>query len=163
MQYVIRDHTSPLSRELVIEDRHHQKLFRAHGPVVRVRDELHLEDAHGAEQAYIKDPVLSDGSTFEIYRGGAHVADVKTVAAGDALQGYDVMLRSGGEPLRARGDMFERHFTITEHGQPAAQVKRHDGNVEVETEAGHDDVLVLAGVIAMSAMTDLRARTSGRS
>ena len=66
MQYVIRDHSSPLSREIVIEDRHRQRLFRAHGPVVRVRDELHLEDAKGVEQAYIKDPVLGDSSTFEI-------------------------------------------------------------------------------------------------
>ena len=160
MQYVIRDHSSPLSRELVVEDRHHQKLFRAHGPVVRVRDELHLEDAQGVEQAYIKDPVLGDSSTFEIYRGGAHVADVKAVAVGNTLQGYDIVLRSGGEPLRARGDMFERDFTITKHGQSAARVKRHDGNLEVETEPGHDDVLVLAGVIAISGMTDLRARAA---
>ena len=72
------------------------------------------------------------------------------------------MDRGGGEPLRARGDMFERDFTITSRGQSAARVKRHDGNLQVETEPGQDDVLVLAGVIAISGMTDLRARAASR-
>ena len=163
MRYVIRDQSSLRSREMSIEDHHGQRLFRVHGPMVRVRDELRLDDAQGVEQAWIKDPVLGDSSTFEIYRDGAHFADVKTVAAGNVLEGYDIVIRSGGEPLRARGDMFERDFSVTERGQKAARVKRHPNNaVELETESGQDEVLLLAGVVAIGAMTDLRARAAAR-
>jgi uncharacterized protein YxjI len=163
MQYTIREHTSVRSRELAIEDRHGHSLFRVHGPIVRVRDELHLEDPQGVEKAWIKDPVLGDSSTFEIYRDGNHVADVKAIAVGNLLEGYDIVPRSGGEALRARGDMFQRDFTITERGQPAAHVRHHGHTgLEVDTEAGQDDVLLLAGVVSIWAMTELRARAASR-
>jgi uncharacterized protein YxjI len=163
MQYIIREQSSLLSREMVVEDRSGHQVFRAHGPLVRVRDELRLDDAHGVEQAWIKDPVLGDSSTFEIYRDGARFADVKAVAVGNLLEGYDIVVYSGGEPLRARGDMFERDFTITERGRSAARVRRHGGNaVEIETDSGQDEVLLLAGIVAICAMTDLRVRAAAR-
>jgi uncharacterized protein YxjI len=163
MHYTIREQTSLRSRELVIEDRTGHQVFHVHGPIVRVRDELHLDDAQGVEQAWIKDPVLGDSSTFEIYRVGSHFADVKTVAVGNLLEGYDIAPRSGGEPLRARGDMFQRDFTITARGLPAAQVRHHGhSGLDVDTEPGQDDVLLLAGVVSIWAMTELRARAASR-
>ncbi len=165
MQYLIREHGSLLSRDMVIEDHGGHQLFRVHGPMVRVRDELRLVDAAGTERAYIKDPVLSSSSTFEIYRDGNHFADVKTVATGILLQGYDIALRSStaGEPLHARGDMFERDYAITDRGQPAARVRKHaGGGIDMETQAGQDDVLLLSAVLAMAAMADLRARAASR-
>jgi len=163
MQYTIREHTSLRARELVIEDRSGHPVYRVHGPIVRVRDELHLDDAQGVEQAWIKDPVLGDSSTFEIYRDGGHFADVKTIAVGNLLEGYDIVPRSGGEALRARGDLFQRDFTITARGLPAAHVRRHGhAGLEVDTEADQDDVLLLASVISIWAMTELRARAASR-
>jgi uncharacterized protein YxjI len=164
MQYIIREQSSLLSREMSIEDHSGQQVFKAHGPVVRVRDELRLLNPQGVEQAYIKDPVLGDSSTFEIYRGGAHYADVKAVAVGNLLEGYDIVVRArGDEPFHARGDMFERDFTIGHHGQQAARVRRQHGSaIQVDTEAGQDDLLLLAGVLAIVAMTDLRARAASR-
>jgi uncharacterized protein YxjI len=166
MQYLIREHGALFTRDMVIEDHGGHELFRVHGPVVRVRDELRLVDAGGAEQAWIKDPVLGDSSTFEIYRAGAHFADVKTVATGNLLEGYDIVLRAetSRDPLRARGDIFERDFTITDRGQPAARVRKHGtSGLELTTEAGQDDVLLLSAVLAISAMTDLRVRSSSRN
>jgi uncharacterized protein YxjI len=163
MQYRIREHGALFTRDMVIEDHGGRELFRVHEPVVRVRDELRLVDAGGTEQAWIKDPVLGDSSTFEIYRAGAHFADVKTVATGNLLEGYDIVLRteSGRDPLRARGDIFERDFTITDRGQPAARVRKHGtSGLELTTEAGQDDVLLLSAVLAISAMADLRVRSS---
>jgi uncharacterized protein YxjI len=163
MQYVIREQSSLLTRELSIDDHQGQTVYRVHGPLVRLRDELRLDDAKGVEQAWIKDPVLSNSTTYEIYRGGAHVADVKMIAVGNLLEGYDVELRSGGQALKARGDMFGRDYTITRQGQRAAQVKRRDGHsIEVDTEGAQDEVLLLAGVIAMGAMTDTWARAGSK-
>ncbi|MBV9577366.1 MAG: hypothetical protein JO057_02120 [Chloroflexi bacterium] len=162
MDYYIREQTSLLSREMLVEDHAGKRLFRVHGPLVRIRDELRLDDSQGAEQAWIKDPVLGDSTKFEIYRAGAHVADVKTVAVGNLLEGYDLVVLAGGEPLRARGNVFARDFSMTQQGRPAARVRRHANAVEVSTQAGQDDVLLLAGVIAMASMADLRARATAR-
>ncbi len=165
MQCLIRERDSLLSRDMVIEDHGGHQLFRVHGPMVRVRDELRLVDAGGDERAWIKDPVLGDSSTFEIYRDSAHFADVKTVATGNLLEGFDIVLRgdAAAEPLRARGDVFERDFAITRRGQPAARVRKHGtSGLQVDTEAGQDDVLLLAAVLAICAMADLRARAASK-
>ena len=163
MQYVIREQSSLLTRELSIDDHQGQTVYRVHGPLVRLRDELRLDDAQGVEQAWIKDPVLSSSTTYEIYRGGAHVADVRMIAVGNLLEGYDVELRGGGQSLKARGDMFGRDYTITQQGRRAAQVKRRDSHsIEVDTEGAQDEVLLLAGVVAMGAMTDTWARAGSK-
>ena len=163
MQYLIREQNSLLSRELSIEDHQGHALFRVHGPLVRLRDELRLDDPQGVEQAWIKDPVLGASKAYEIYRGGAHVADVRMIGVGNLLEGYDVEMRGGGQSLHARGDMFGRDYTITRQGQRAAKVKRHDGNtIEVETEGAQDEVLLLASVVAMGAMTDIWARAGSK-
>ncbi len=160
MQYVIREQSSLLNREMVINDHQGHTLFRVHGPLVRLRDELRLDDAAGVEQAWIKDPVLGDSSTYEIYRGGARVADVRVVGVGNLLEGFDVVV-SGAPALQARGDLFGRDYTISKQGQRAAKVKRRDGHsIEVETEGAQDEVLLLAGVVAIGAMTDIRARSA---
>jgi uncharacterized protein YxjI len=165
MQYFIREQGSLLSRDMVIEDHGGHQLFRVHGPMVRVRDELRLVDAAGTEQAWIKDPVLGNSSTFEIHRDGNHFADVKTVGTGNLLEGYDiVVLGAARDPLRARGDMFERHYVITDRGQQAGRVRKdgNTGGLEVNTAADQDDVLLLSAVLAMAAMADLRARAASR-
>jgi uncharacterized protein YxjI len=165
MQYFIREHSSLRGREMVIEDHGGHAQFRVHGPMVRVRDELRLLDAAGAEKAWIKDPVLGDSSTFEIYRDSAHFANVKAIATGNLLEGFDIVLLADTrrEPLRARGDLFERDFAITDRGRPAARVQKHgNAGLQVDTEAGQDDVLLLAAVLAMGAMADLRARSAAK-
>ena len=133
--------------------------YRVHGPVVRLRDELHLDDAKGVEQAWIKDPVLSDGTKYEIWRGGARYADVNRLVDDDLLAGFDLSLVTG-EGLPVRGDILGRNFTIMSQGQLAARVQRHHGDaLEVRVEH-QDEVLLLAGVVAISAMIDvwIRAR-----
>ena len=161
MQYSIREKSSLLSRELTIDDQRGHLAFRVHGPVVRVRDELRLDDANGVEQAWIKDLVLSDGSTYEIYRGGTRYADVKRILDGDLLAGYDIVVIAG-ETLRARGDMRGRNFTIMAESQLAARVqRRHGDTLEVNVEHA-DDVLLLAGVVAINAMLDTWAKAHPR-
>jgi uncharacterized protein YxjI len=161
MQYFIRDKSSLFSRDLTIDDQRGQSSFRVHGPLVRVRDELRLDDANGVEQAWIKDLVLSDGSTYEIYRAGTRYADVKRILDGDLLTGYDIVV-SEGETLRARGDLLGRNFTIMAEGQLAARVqRRHGDSLEVDVEHA-DEVLLLAGVVAINAMLDTWARAHPR-
>jgi uncharacterized protein YxjI len=162
MQYVIRETINPLNREMMIEDRHGKSLFRVHGPVVRLRDELRFDDAAGVEQAWIKEPVLGDRKTFEIYRGEARAAVIRMVAVGNLLEGFDVDI-SGATAVHARGDMYGREFTLSGPGGVVARVHRHDGNaIECETAFGQDDVMLLAGIVAMGAMTDIWARAGTR-
>src|SRR5436309_8880030 len=136
MQYAIREMHAIMSREMVIENLRGERLFLVHGPVVRARDELHIDDAQGVEQARVKEPLLSDRKSYEIYRGGAEYARVGMVDVGNLLEGFDIVVK-GQEPLRARGDMLHRQFTIVVPRGVAARVhRRNDSTVEVGTRLG---------------------------
>jgi uncharacterized protein YxjI len=162
MQYLIKDKTSPLTRELVVEDRSGHCVLRAHGPVVRLRDELQVDDAEGVEKVRIKEPVLGDRRTFELYQGKTHFANVSMVAVGNLLDGYDINV-IGGQALHARGDMLGREFTMSGPKGIVARVRKHDSHsIECETAHGQDDTLLLAGILAMAAMTDAWARAATR-
>jgi uncharacterized protein YxjI len=159
VQYLIREQSNPLSREIVIEDRHGQCVYRARGPVVRMRDELHVENGSGVEEYLIKEPVLGDRSRFELYRQGKRCAVISRVGVGNLLEGFDVDV-TGGEKLHARGDMFGREFSLMGASGSVGQVRRHnEHSVDLETAAGQDDGLLVAGVLAIFAMTDAWARS----
>jgi len=160
MRYVIRDHSSPLAREMFIEDQHGERVFRVHGPIVRLRDELRIDDLHDVEQAYIKEPLPSNRRTYEVYRGGHLRAKVTVVATDYVLDGFDVSV-DGGESLQARGGMFGPNVALAAGGSRVAQVHwQHRQAIEVDTAAGQDDVLLLATVIAMSLMTESWSRSA---
>jgi uncharacterized protein YxjI len=159
VQYSIREKGSLLTRELLIEAPHRTLKFRVHGPVVRARDELHIDDAEGVQQALVKEPLLGDGRTYEIHRGGAIAAQVTRIGVGNLLEGFDI-ITAAGPTLHARGDMLKHEFTVTgASGVAAARARRASRHAtEVETEEGQDDLLLLAAVIAIGAMTDIWAK-----
>jgi uncharacterized protein YxjI len=159
VQYLIREHSNPLNREIVIEDRHGNVVYRAHGPVVRMRDELHVEDGSGHEHYLIKEPVLGDRSRFELYRDGKRCAVISRVGVGNLLEGFDLDVTGAGQ-IHARGDMLSREFQLVGSAGNVGQVRRHnEHSIELETAAGQDDALLVAGVLAMVAMTDAWARS----
>jgi uncharacterized protein YxjI len=158
VQYLIREHSNPLTREMLIEDRHGTCVFRAHGPVVRMRDELHLDNGSGHEEYLIKEPVLGDRSRFELHRNGKRRAVISRVGVGNLLEGFDVDV-TGATQIHARGDMLGREFALMGNGGSVGQVRRHnEHSIELETAAGQDDALLVASVLAMVAMTDAWAR-----
>ena len=163
MRYVIRDKSSPLGREMLIEDDAHAPRFRVHGPIVRLRDELRIDDMDGVEQLWITEPIPSDRRTYELRRGGAQCGQVKVVANGFMLNGFDIDI-AGSEHLQARGGMFGPDVTIAGPSGTAARIHWPDRhNIQVDTAAGQDDVLLLGGVIAMSLMTEIWARAGTRN
>jgi uncharacterized protein YxjI len=162
MQYTIRERSSPMSREFQIENQAREVAYRVHGPVIRLRNELRLDDVQGVEQAWIKDLLISDGSKYEIWRSGARDADITRIVDGDLLAGFDIQVASG-ESLAARGDIAGGNFTIMSQGQLAALVQRRRAD-ELEVRVEHrDEVLLLAAVVAISAMIDSWTRAHTRS
>jgi uncharacterized protein YxjI len=161
MQYTIRDRSSPLTREMQIENELGELAYRVHGPVVRLRDELRFDDAAGEEQAWIKDLVVSDGSKYEIWRSGALYAAINRIAEGDLLAGFDIAVATG-ESLPVRGDIVGANFTIMSQGQLAALVHRRRGDaLEVKVEH-RDEVLLLAAVVGIRAMIERWTRAQTR-
>jgi uncharacterized protein YxjI len=163
VHYLIREKASALSREHVVENDDGKMVFRAHGPVVRVRDEIHVDDAAGAQQFLIKEPLLGGRRSFAIYRtGGARCADVTAIATGNLLDGFDVQGIEGA-PLHARGDVLGRAFTIAGSHGVVADIRRKDAHVLVcDIAPGQDDPLLLASVLAIGAMTDAWAQAGIR-
>jgi len=159
MHYLISDKTSPLGREIVVQDRQAGGcLFRAHGPVVRLRDELRLDDAQGVEQLWIKEPMLGDRKTVELLRSGQRCATLRMFTVGNLLEGVDVDFVDGCK-LHARGDLVGHTYSV--HGDTGlvAQVKPHKSHaLELDTTAGQDEPVIVGVILAMSAMADAWAR-----
>jgi uncharacterized protein YxjI len=160
MDYVIHENTLLPLYEVVIKNHRGQPLYRLAGPVLHLRDDLRFTDAQGEELAQIKQPLLSDQRMYEIFRNGARWAQVSMVGVGNLLEGFDVMVE-GADPLRARGDMLSHSYAISSPAGTAAQVHHgRSGSYAVKTEPGQDDVLLLASVVAMSAMTTTWSRSA---
>lgn len=158
MEYRIRDKSTPLGREMLIEDRQGHLLLRAHGPTVRIRDELHVDDIDGLEQISIKEPVLGDRKTFELYRAGSRCAVVRMMTVSNLLEGFSLDV-PGASQIKAQGDPLTE-FTLTRDRANVGHVRRHGTeSIDVETAAGQDDTLLIASVLAMCAMSDAWART----
>lgn len=152
MRYVVEENILSLGRDLRIEGEHNAVAYRAHGPAVKAREELRFDDARGAEQAYIKEPFLSDGKTFEVHRGGQRVAQLKEVTSASG-PGVDIGLDAGGK-MEARGQLANSDYVIRVPGLAdiAAVTRRGTDGYHVDTVPNQDDVLLLASTIAIRIM-----------
>ena len=152
MRYEVEENILSLGRDLRVQGAHGGVLYRAHGPAVKAREELRFDDAHGTEQAWIKEPFLSDGKTFEVHRGGQRVAQLKEVMSASG-PGVDILLDAGGK-MEARGQLANSDYVIRVPGLAdiAAVTRRGTDGYAVDTVPNQDDVLLLAGTIAIRIM-----------
>ncbi len=152
MRYEVEENTLSLGRDLRVQGAHGEVLYRAHGPALKAREELRFDDGHGAEQAFIKEPFLSDGKTFEVHRGGQRVATLREVTSSSGL-GTDIALDAGGR-MEARGKLAESDYVIRVPGlaDVAAVTRRGSDGYNVDTVPNQDDVLLVASTIAIRIM-----------
>ena len=107
--------------------------------------------------------MLGDSSTFEIYRDSAHFADVKTVATGNLLEGFDIVLRgdAAAEPAACTRRCVRARLRHYQARQGSAGAQAWDQWVQVDTEAAKTTA-ARAAVLAICAMADLRARAASK-
>jgi uncharacterized protein YxjI len=150
MHYLVREQSLSLKRAFRIENRHGATVYRAEGPLVGARAELQVKDGHGTELAWIKEPFLSDGRTFELHRGGARLAQVAQLTDRSGRGRCAIVL---DDDRRLEVDMISADggYTIRAPGMSdvADVVGRGRDAYTVDTAPGQDDVLLLGCTIAI--------------
>lgn len=153
MRYVLRQKLLSWGDDFTIKDADGRAAYKVDGKVLSLGDKLTFNDAaSGAEVARIDQKLLSIGPTYEITRGGRHVATVKKhlFTLLHTKFGVDV---PGPDDLEASGSFLDREYTFERHGSEVARVSKaffsFADSYGVEVADGEDDVLILAAAVVI--------------
>jgi uncharacterized protein YxjI len=152
-KFVMRSDLLTIGDDYWIEDAEGRKAYHVDGKAMRIRDTWVLEDASGREVATIKERKLTIRDKMKIERDGKTLATVhRTVGWGDRFK-VEV---EGGQDLKAHGRLLEHEYEIERDGHKVAHVSKKWFRIRdsygIHVEAGEDEGLILAAVVAIDAI-----------
>ncbi len=157
MRYVIRERFFRLGEDSDITDESGQPVLRVDGKVLTLRDRLVLRDPAGNEVAQVQRRLLALRPVYEIAVGGREVAEVRKHFFTPFRDRFTIDL-PGPDDLEMEGNLFDHEFTIRRGGQTVATVSKRWFSLRdtygVEIAPGEDDLLILAGVLALDLAED---------
>lgn len=153
MRYVMREKILSWGDDFTIKDEAGRVAYQVDGKVLSFGDKLRILDgSSGDEVARIDQRLLSFGPTYEITRGGRHVATVKKhlFTLFHAKFTVDV---PGPDDLEATGSFLEHEYRFERGGRQVAEVSKRYFSLShtygVDVADGQDDVLILAAVVVI--------------
>ena len=157
MRYVIRERFFRLGEDSDITDESGRPVLRVDGKVLTLRDRLVLRDPAGNEVAQVQRRLLALRPVYEIAVGGREVAEVRKHFFTPFRDRFTIDL-PGPDDLEMEGNLFDHEFTIRRGGQTVATVSKRWFSLRdtygVEIAPGEDDLLILAGVLALDLAED---------
>ncbi len=152
----MREKLASIGDDSWIEDGEGERVYKANGKAMRVRDTFVLEDLSGRELATIQERKLSVRDKVAIERDGETVATVHKALIG-IRDRFNIDVE-GGSDLKAKGNIVDHEYEIERDGDTVATISKKWFRIRdtygVEVAAGEDEALVLAMVIALESMTD---------
>lgn len=152
MRYLMKEKLIALGEDFMIQDESGRDVYFVDGKALSFGDKLVFKDMAGNELARIEQKLLAWGPTYEIYRGGEHVATVKKALFTLFRSRFSVDV-PGPDDLEAQGDFLDHEYTFTRGGQTVAQVSKRWLSIRdtyaIDIAAGQDDVLLLACAVVV--------------
>jgi uncharacterized protein YxjI len=155
--YLIRERFFRLGEDSDITDEQGRLVLHVDGKVLSLHDRLVLRDPDGREVAQVHRKLVALRPTYRITVGGEEAAEVRKhlfTPFGDRFT-IDV---PGPDDLEMRGNLFDHEFTIHQGGRTVATVSKRWFSMRdtyaVDVAEGEDDLLVLAGVLALDLAED---------
>jgi uncharacterized protein YxjI len=152
MRYLMKEKLIALGQDFVIQDESGRDAYFVDGKALSFGDKLVFKDMAGNELARIEQKLLAWGPTYEIYRGGEHVATVKKSLFTLFRSKFSVDV-PGPDDLEAQGDFLDHEYTFTRGGEPVAQVSKRWLSIRdtyaIDIVPGQDDVLLLACAVVV--------------
>jgi len=152
MRYQMKEKLIALGQDFVIQDENGRDAYFVDGKALSFGDKLVFKDMAGSELARIEQKLLAWGPTYEIYRGGQHVATVKKSLFTVFRSKFSVDV-PGPDDLEAQGDFLDHEYTFTRGGEPVAQVSKRWLSIRdtyaIDIAPGQDDVLLLACAVVV--------------
>jgi uncharacterized protein YxjI len=159
--YLIRERFFHLGEDFDITDEEGRPVLHVDGKVFSLRDRLVLRDPAGREVAQIHRKLVALRPTYQVSVGGQEVAEVRGhmfTPFGDRFT-IDV---PGPDDLEMRGNLLDHEFTIERGGETVATVSkswfRRRDTYAVDIAPGQDDLVILAGVLALDLADDRERR-----
>ena len=152
MRYQMKEKLIALGQDFVIQDESGRDAYFVDGKALSFGDKLVFKDMAGTELARIEQKLLAWGPTYEVYRGGEHVATVKKSLFTVFRSKFTVDV-PGPDDLEAQGDFLDHEYTFTRGGQTVAQVSKRWLSIRdtyaIDIAEGEDDVLLLACAVVV--------------
>lgn len=152
MRYVMKEKILGWGDDFVVKDEQGRSAFHVDGKVLSFGDKLSIHDASGAEVARIEQKLLSWGPTYELYRGGRHIATIKKKKFTFVRDKFYVDV-PGPDDLEVQGNFLDHEYTFTRGGREVARVSKHYFSFRdtygIDVAAGEDDVLIIAAAVVI--------------
>ncbi|MFI5952528.1 LURP-one-related/scramblase family protein [Cryptosporangium sp. NPDC051539] len=150
--YLIKERFFDIGDDYDITDEHGNKVLHVDGKVLSLRNRTVIEDLSGNEVASVHRHLVSLRPTYEIRIGGEKAAEVKKKLFTPFREKFTIDV-PGPDDLEMTGNLIDREFVIERGGQGIAVVSKRWFRIRdtyaVNVLAGQDDLLILAGVVAL--------------
>jgi uncharacterized protein YxjI len=150
--YLIREKLFDIGDDFDITDEDGRKAFHVDGKVLSLRDRLIIEDPDGREVASVHRHLVALRPTYAVSIGDEKVAEVRKKLFTPFRDRYTIDI-PGPHDLEMRGDLLDHEYTVERDGREVASVSKRWFSLRdtyaVRIVAGEDDLLILAGVLAL--------------
>lgn len=161
MRYLMKQKLFAFGDDFVIRDAHERDVFLVDGKAFSLGKQLRFLDLEQRELAFIKQRLLAWGPTYEIYRNGELVAEVKKELFTFFRCTFTVDVPGPGD-LVAQGDFMDHEYVFRRGDSEVARVSKTwfswTDSYGVEIQPGEDDVLILASTVVI----DMACHPTGR-
>ena len=154
--YKMRQNLVSIGDDFWIENDRGEKVYKADGKALRVRQTLIFEDAHGKELCKIQERMMRVKDSMEIEGpGGERMAMIKKALITPVRERWSVQVGNGPD-LEVQGNILDHEYTIGEGRDKIAEVSKKWFRIAdtygVEIEQGQNDILILAISVAVDMM-----------
>ncbi len=157
MRYVIRERLFHFGEDSDITDEQGRPVLRVDGKVWTLHNTLILRDLAGAEVAKVQRQLIALRPTYRITRQGEELAAVRKQLISPFVDRFTIDV-PGPHDLHVTGSLFEHEYTLARDGRTVAAVSKRlislTNTYGVDIAAGEDDLLILAGVLALDLAED---------
>jgi uncharacterized protein YxjI len=155
--YVIRERLFRLGEDSDITDESGQRVLRVDGKVLSLHHRLILRDPAGREVGQVHRKLAALRPAYQITLGGTDVAEVRRHLLAPFGARFTIDVHGAGA-MAISGDLLRHEFTIDRDGQTAAAISKRwltvTASYAVEVAPGENDLLILAGVLALDLAID---------
>ena len=159
-RYQLREDLISIGDDFWIENENGQRVFRVDGKVLRISKTYAFLDMAGNTLCRIKERLLTIKDTMEIEDAeGQEMAVIRKALISPLRDRWNVKVRNSPD-LDVQGNILDHEYTISQGRQRIAEVSkkwfRLTDTYGVEIADNQNDILILATVVAMDAMTHER-------
>jgi uncharacterized protein YxjI len=152
VMYLIRERIFDFGDDFDITDESGQPVYHVDGKAFSLRDRLVIEDVTGREVASVHRQMISFRPTYTISIDGQEAAEMKKKLFTPFVDRYTIDV-PGPDDLELRGDLLDHEYSVERGGREVASVSKRWFSLRdtyaVRIAEGEDDVLILAGVLAL--------------